>query len=210
MPTGARSPAMKRSGRSRARSGGEQTWTAVAKGDEQLSPSLLLPHERARHAARTNTTRWTRDRLAGPSAQLAASRSAHRLLRGLVARQPLLVASGLRGGMRLTVSPLADVPPTTRVPLSPLGDPHASLYPLIGHGSRLVGPDAGACGPATGACGPATGASGPAARQVLARVCGRERPKGLSSAPRGLCAPSAPALNAGWTDLALSLDGREQ
>src|SRR5580693_9721239 len=45
-------------------------------------------------------------------------------LAGLVARRPLLVACGARGGLRLTVSPLADGSPATRVPLSPLGDPH--------------------------------------------------------------------------------------
>ena len=55
---------------------------------------------------------------------------------GLVARQPLLVACGVRGGLRLTVSPLADGPPATRVPLSPLGDPHA---PLSGLNARTVG-----------------------------------------------------------------------
>jgi adenosylmethionine---8-amino-7-oxononanoate aminotransferase len=57
-----------------------------------------------------------------------------------VARQPLLVAYGLRGGKRLTASPLADVPPTTRVPLSPLGDPHASLYRLLGRATGSARP----------------------------------------------------------------------
>lgn len=39
-----------------------------------------------------------------------------------------MVACGARGGLRLTVSPLADGSPATRVPLSPLGDPHARLH----------------------------------------------------------------------------------